>query len=117
MLIGALAVFTLVAVMGLSMVFSVWRGADSDPGYAALHGIVALIGSAMVIVTALEGDTRLYLNIGLAVVVIVLGAVMGIYAKKRRKAPKLILLAHVGLAIVCYGALAFFALNPHANLL
>ncbi|MFM8331490.1 MAG: hypothetical protein ACKN9T_07360 [Candidatus Methylumidiphilus sp.] len=117
MLVGAFAIFTLVAVMGLSIVGSVWRGEAQDRLYPALHGVVALIGSAFVIVLALDGDTRLYLNIGLAVVIIALGVVLGIYGKKGKKAPKAILAAHVGLAVACYGILAFFALVPHATLL
>ncbi len=64
-----------------------------------------------------EGDTRLYVNIGLAVVIIVLGAAMGLLAKKGKKAPKALLVAHIGLAVVCYGILGFFALNPYATLI
>ena len=117
MLMGAFAVFTLVAVMGLSIVFSVWRGQPVEPGYPVLHGAAALFGSALVIVSALDGDERLYVNIGLAVVIIGLGAAMGILAKKGKRAPKAILVAHVGLAVVCYGILGFFAINPYATLI
>jgi hypothetical protein len=116
MLMGALAVFTLVAGMGLSIFFNVWRGQAVEPFYPALHGGIALFGSALVIIAALAGDTRLYLNIGMAVVIIVLGIVMGVFGKKRKRIPKPILLAHVGLAVVCYAILGFFALNPHATL-
>jgi len=117
MLVGAFSIFTLVAIMGLSIVPSVWRGHAVEPGYALLHGTAALLGSALVIVTALGGDTRLYLNIGLAVIIIGLGATLGIFAKKGKRAPKGILIAHVGLAVVCYGVLAFFAFNPSATLI
>lgn len=117
MLVGAFAVFTLVAVMGLSIVASVWRGHAVEPGYPLLHGAAALLGSALVIIAALDGDERLYVNIGLAVVIIVLGAVLGIFAKKGKRAPKAILVAHVGLAVVCYGILGFFAFNPYATLI
>lgn len=116
MLMGALATFTLVAVMGLMMVLSSLRGSPSDPHYPKLHALAALIGSAMVIVTALDGDERLYVNIGLAVVIIGLGLVMALAAKKGKKAPKIVLVAHAGLAVVCYGILGFFTLNPHSNL-
>lgn len=117
MLMGALAVFTLVAVMGLSIVCSVWRGHAVEPGYPLLHGFAALLGSALVILAALGGDTRVYLNIGLAVVIILLGAIMGILSKKGKPAPKVLLIAHVGLAVVCYGILGLFALNPSATLI
>ena len=111
MLMGALAIFTLVAVMGLSMVISSLRGYEIEPGYPLLHGAAALLGSALVIVAALDGDTRLYLNIGLAVVIILLGVTMGVFAKKGKKAPKAVLVAHAGLAVACYGILGFFTFN------
>lgn len=117
MLMGALAIFTLVAVMGASMLANAWRGLPIEPIYPVLHGLAALAGSALVIVSALGGDTRLYLNIGMAVVIIALGALMGLMAKKGKKAPRGILVAHVGLAVVCYGVLGFFTLNPQAALL
>jgi hypothetical protein len=112
MLMGALAVFTLVAVMGLSLVPGVWRGDPVDPGYPILHGAASLLGSALVIVAALGGDTRLYVNIGIAVVIILLGVTMGVFSKKGKKPPKLILVSHVGLAVACYGILGFFTFNP-----
>jgi hypothetical protein len=116
MLVGAFAIFTLVAVMGLSMVTSVWRGYALEPFYPALHGFISLVGSALVIVTALGGDTRLYANIGMAVVIILLGVIMGVCSKRGKKPPKLILVSHVGLAVACYALLGFLALNPYATL-
>lgn len=114
---GALAIFTLVAVMGLSVVCSVWRGHPVEPGYPLLHGGIALVGSALVIVSALGGDTRLYVNIGMAVIIILLGVTMGVFAKKGKKVPKGIVISHVGLAVACYGILAFFTFNPQATLI
>ena len=112
MLMGALAVFTLVAVMGLSMVCSVWRGQPVEDGFPVLHGAASLLGSALVILTALAGDTRVYANIGMAVVIILLGVAMGVFAKKGKKPPKGIIVAHAGLAVACYGLLGFFTFNP-----
>jgi hypothetical protein len=116
MLMGALAVFTLVAAMGLVMVRDVWRGYGVDPMYPMLHAGAALLGSGLVIAAALAGDTRLYANIGLAVVIIILGALMCLASKKGKKVSRGILLAHGGLAVACYGLLAFFTLFPHAAL-
>ncbi|MEI7869987.1 MAG: hypothetical protein WCI11_19030 [Candidatus Methylumidiphilus sp.] len=82
MLMGAFAIFTLVAVMGLSMVPSVWRGYAVEPGFPVLHGAISLVGATLVIFAALGGDTRLYVNIGLAVVIILLGVTMGVLGKK-----------------------------------
>lgn len=117
MLIGALGAFTLVAVMGAMMFRSVWGGHGVEPFYAVLHAAAALFGSALVIAAAVEGDTRLYANIGLAVVIIVLGVAMGVASKKGKRVPKALLVTHVGLAVGCYGLLAFLALNPYATLM
>ena len=116
MLMGALAAFTLVAAMGLSMVCDVWRGNRVGPLYPAVHAGAALVGSAFVILVALGGDTRLYANIGLAVVIILLGLVMGLASRRGKKVSRAILVTHAGLAVACYGLLAFYTLFPHASL-
>ncbi|WP_348759253.1 hypothetical protein [Candidatus Methylocalor cossyra] len=102
--------------MGLTIVFDVWRGQSVGSFYPRLHGGAALLGSALVIGAALQGDTRLYVNIALAVVIIVLGVVMGVTAEKGKQVPKPIIFTHVSLAIICYLILAFFAFNPRATL-
>jgi len=48
----------------------------------------------------------------MAVVIILLGVTMGVFAKKGKKPPKGIIIAHVGLAVACYGILGFFTFNP-----
>lgn len=113
MLMGAFSTFTLVAVMGLVMLRDAWKGYAIEPAYPVLHAVAALVGSALVIVVALDGDTRVYANIGMAVVIILLGAVMGLASKKGKRVPKGILTAHMGLAVACYGLLGYFALLPH----
>ncbi len=117
MLMGALAVFTLVAVMGLMMIRDAWRGQRVGAAYSLVHAAAALLGSALVIAVALDGDTRLYANIGMAVVIIVLGLAMGFAVKKGKSAPRLVLMAHAALAVACYGLLGFFALHPNATLM
>ena len=116
MLIGALAAFTLVAVMGLAMFLDVWRGKGIEPAYPKLHAAASLVGAGLVIWAAVEGDMRLYANIGMAVVIILLGLAMGLIAKKGKPVPKAILVSHVGLAVACYLLLGFFALNTGVQL-
>jgi hypothetical protein len=116
MLMGAFAIFTLVAVMGMAIVCDVWRGRPVEAIYPIIHGAAALLGSALVILVAVAGDTRVYLNIGLAVVIILLGLYMGLCSKKGKRVPRAVLATHVTLAVACYGLLAFFTLNPHATL-
>lgn len=116
MLIGALAIFTLVASMGLAMSCSVWHGRPVDAAYPRIHAIAALLGSALVIASALAGDTRLYANIAMAVIIILLGVLMAVTSRKGKPVPKVILLTHASLAVACYGLLAWFALVPGATL-
>lgn len=116
MLMGSLAVFTLVAAMGLAMLRDVWRGIPVEPAYPKLHAAASLLGAALVITVAVEGDTRVYANIGMVVVIILLGLAMGFASSKGKRVSKGILAAHMGLAVSCYGLLGFFALNPGAKL-
>lgn len=108
MLVGAFLTFTLVAIMGLMMVCDVWKGISVGAFYPRLHAGAALLGSALVIAAALDGDTRLYINIGMAVVIIGLGVYMGFCAKKGKRAPKGVIVAHAGLAVICYLLLGFY---------
>jgi hypothetical protein len=110
MLVFALAVFTLVAVMGLGLICDVFKGSSSSKTYAVLHAGFALIGSALVILDALGGDNRVWINIGLAVVIIVLGGLVSLRRHKGQNV-KALALAHGGLAVVCYLILAAFAFN------
>jgi hypothetical protein len=113
MLVFALLVFTLVAVMGLFLAVDHFRGRPSDRQFAVAHAILALIGSTLVILDALQGDTRVFINIGLAVVIIALGVLLSVKKHKTGVAPKGILVAHALLAVVCYLILAYFVVAPN----
>ena len=110
MLIMSLAVFTLVAAMGLGMVCDIARGVGTPKMFALIHAGFAAFGSALVILAALNGDNRVWVNIGLAVVIILLGLTLSL---KRAKgvAPRGLVAAHGGLAVVCYLILAYNALT------
>lgn len=103
----ALGVFTLVAIMGLIQALDVFRGSYTDKTFAVAHGILSLVGSAIVIFDTLTGgDERAWINIGLAVVILALG----VFLSKRRRAGlpvKALVLAHGGLAVACYAWLVF----------
>lgn len=117
MLMGALAAFTLVALMGLALLPKVWRGCHIDPAFSLLHGGAALVGSGLAIAVALEGDTRIYANIGLVLVIAALGASISLRRRKGKPAAKGLLLLHAGLAVGCYLLLAYFTLVPGATLI
>lgn len=116
MLMGALAAFTLVALLGLLLLAKVWRGCFVDPGLLLLHAGIALLGAAMVVVVALQGDARLYTNIGMALIIIPQGLWMSFRRRKTGIVSKGMLLLHTALAVACYALLAYFTLVPGATL-
>jgi cell division protein FtsW (lipid II flippase) len=108
MLVMSVAIFTLVAVMGLGMVFDIARGQGTPKFFAVTHAVFAALGSALVIWVALQGDNRVWINIGLAVVIILLGLTLS-FKRAKGPAPKGILALHGGLAVICYLILAYNA--------
>lgn len=110
MLMMALGIFTLVAVMGLGLIIDLFKGRSSSKTYAVVHAGFALAGSALVILSALAGDSRVVVNIGMAVAIIVLGGVVSLRRHKGKPA-KSLALAHGGLAVVCYSILVYFVFS------
>ncbi|MGZ8218034.1 hypothetical protein [Methylomagnum sp.] len=110
MLMFALAVFTLAGVMGMGLIVDVWRGRGHTKAYALVHGGLALLGSGLVVAEALKGDSRLYTNIGLAVVIILIGVCLSSRRALGTQA-KGAALVHASLAAVCYVVLAWWVLG------
>lgn len=113
MLMMSLGVFTLVAVMGALMALDVFKGVSTSKCYALTHAGFAAFGSALVILAALGGDNRVWINIGLAVVIIGLGLTMSLKRAKGEH-PKSLAMAHGGLAVICYLILAYNVFTPAA---
>lgn len=108
MLVMSLAIFTLVAVMGLGMACDLFSGRGTPKIYAFVHAGFAALGSLLVILAALGGDQRVWINIGLAVVIIALGGLLSL-RRAKGEAPKGHAMLHGGLAVVCYLLLAYNA--------
>lgn len=109
MLIFALTIFTLVAIMGLGLALDVFKGAGSSIIFARTHAGLALAGSALVIAAALGGDDRVWINIGLAVVIIGLGLLIS-FRRQKGLPVKALAALHGGLAVVCYGILGYIVI-------
>jgi hypothetical protein len=110
MLIASLALFTVVALVGVFLAKDVFAGKSSSGLARFMHVGFACAGSVLVIVEAFRGDQRLWINIGLAVVIIALGALLW-YRRSKGELPKKLVLAHGGLAVACYLVLAYFTFN------
>lgn len=108
---AALSVFTLTAVLGLLIALDIFRGKQPAPSASIVHGLTALLGSVFAIGAALNGETRIYINIILAVVIILLGVIAVVKRHKTGVAPKGILALHILLALGCYLILAVTVLT------
>ncbi len=111
MLISSVVVFTIAALLGLSMAADVFKGRISSKLSRLAHVGLALVGSALVIIAAFFGDHRLLINIALALIIIPLGLVLG-YKRSKGAQPKGLVIAHGGLAVGCFVILAYFAFSP-----
>lgn len=107
MLMLSLAVFTLVAAMGLSMGIDAFQGRGSSRLYALIHAGMALFGLALVINVALRGDDRLYINIFLAVAIIIVGVYIS-FQRAKGIQPRGWILVHGGTAVANYLLLAYY---------
>ncbi|MGX2038669.1 hypothetical protein ACWJKU_00835 [Methylocaldum sp. MU1018] len=111
MLMLSVAIFTLVAVMGAGMGIDAFKGRGSARSFALTHGGLALLGSTLVIMAALQGNAHLYLVVGLALVIIAAGLYIS-FKRAKGIQPRALILLHGGIAATCYGILAYYALYP-----
>lgn len=111
MLVSAFAVFTLAITLGVIMAIDVYRGRAPEWFFSVAHVFLVLFGCALLTITAVTSDARIYINNVLAMVIIALGALLAIAHKMRKPAPKLVLFLHIGLALGFYALLGGWAFN------
>lgn len=114
MLTISLIVFTVVAVLGLMCAGNLLGGKPRSGSLAALHGVLALAGSAIVIYAAFAGladGKPVFINIIMAVVIIVLGLTISLRRMTGKAPGTSLVLGHAGLAVACYLILAAFVFN------
>ncbi|MCX8048675.1 MAG: hypothetical protein N3A55_03310 [Methylohalobius sp.] len=105
-LTGSLAAFTVAALLGALIAFDLFRGRPVDRAIILTHAGMAVLGALLAISAALMGDKRVYLNIALVVVIALLGFTAATRRYKTGQVQKPLLLAHAGIAVVCYLILA-----------
>lgn len=112
-LIASLASFTVAAIIGLLMAADLFRGKPTSHLSLLLHVILVALGALLAIGAALAGDERVYVNIAMVVVIVVLGFLAVSRRFKTGQVQKGLILGHAGLAVVCYLLLAatVFGLN------
>jgi len=107
----ALGLFTITALIGVALATAVFKERRSSKALQFFHVCTALVGSVLVIVDAFTGDVRVWIDIGLAVVIIALGIYLG-FQRAHGLHPKRLVVVHGGLAVICYLILAYFVFVP-----
>lgn len=75
--------------------------------YMATHLIGTIIGALIVIIAAFKGDARLWTNIVLAVIIVILGLTMS-FGKLSKSKAQTVLLCHACIGIICYGIFVYY---------
>ena len=115
MLVAAFTIFTVVAVLGAVQALDILGGRYASWSYTLAHGALAVLGAAVVIGAYLAGDPRVITLIGMVVVIAPVGFYMALQRRHGRQAPRALLYAHGGLAVVCYLLLGYYALTAAAS--
>lgn len=110
MLMFSLAIFTLVALMGITLGIDAFKGRESSRQFALVHGVLAALGAALVIGAFWQGDGRVLTNIYLAVPIFLIGICLSSKRALGRSA-KGSVVVHGGAAVVCYVILAYYTLG------
>lgn len=76
-----------------------------------VHGGFTFIGATLVLIAALMGDTRLWTNIILATIIVILGIVMAL-GKVNKSTAKPVLYTHATIGIVCYAIFLYLIFAP-----
>ncbi len=106
LLTASLAAFTLVALLGLFMAIDLFRGVPVSRQLVLTHAGFAVLGALLAIGAALAGNTQVYVNIALVVVIVLLGVAAAHKRYTTGQVQKGLILAHAGLAVICYLILA-----------
>lgn len=102
----SLAAFTIVAAVGLALAIDLFRGVPTGKDITLVHAGMAVLGALFAIGAALLGDSRVYINIALVVVIVLLGFTAATKRHKTGVVPKPLILTHAGIAVICYLILA-----------
>lgn len=105
MLVYAIIIFAIAALGGLVLANSVLRGQLAPWGLSLIHAGLGAIGLVLVLLTFMNGESRILLPL----VVLAVAALGGFYLAslhlKQQIAPKGVVLIHAGVAVIGFGLL------------
>lgn len=97
----------IVIIFGFLMVSKRKSKQPVPTSYKAIHIVGTIIGAVIALIAALMGDTRIWVNVILAVLIVVLGVFMGL-GKLTKSTAKPVLYSHAVIAIVCYTIFLYY---------
>ena len=109
MLIIAAISIGIVIIVGFMMASKRSKREKVPPVYKIVHGGFTFIGAALVLVAALMGDNRLWTNIILAAIIVILGIVMAL-GKVNKSTAKPVLYTHASIGIICYAIFLYLVI-------
>lgn len=112
MLIASMLCFTLTVIAGVWLGLCVLRSKRPLRALLPVHVGFALLGAVFMIVALANGDSRLMLNVALAVAVAAFGLLMG-WARRRGYVIAPLYMCHILLAVMFYLSLVSFTLFPN----
>jgi len=107
--IAALAI-GIVIIVGFMMVSKRKKRQPVPVSYKLTHLIATIIGAVIALVAAVMGDTRIWTNVILAVIIVILGLVMA-FGKLKKSSAKTILLFHAAIGIICYIIFVYYIID------
>lgn len=97
----------IVIVVGFMMASKHKKRERVPVSYKVVHIVGTIIGASLAFIAALMGDTHIWVNIVLATIIVILGAMMGL-GKVTKSSAKKVLYAHASIAIICYTLFLYY---------
>jgi len=104
--VSALAI-GIVILVGFMMVAKIRKREPIPLVYKGIHIVATVIGAVIALIAALTVDSRLWTNIILAVIIVILGLFMALGKLKKDSAMKVLYL-HASIGIICYSLFVYY---------
>lgn len=100
----------IVIIVGFLMALKYKKREPVPVSYKVIHIVGTIIGALIALLAACMGDTRIWMNVILAVLIVILGLPMAFHKVKKNSA-RIVLYAHASIAIICYSLFLYYILT------
>lgn len=107
--VSALAI-GIVIIVGFLMVFKIKKKEPIPTSFKGIHVVATIIGAVLALIAAITIDSRLWTNIILATIIVILGLVMALGKLKKQSAIK-VLFVHAAIGITCYSIFLYYIIT------